>query len=75
MAVASEIKPSAEARQLYSRMVARAGENLVLDVEQAVVLGVERGRRGEDPKARIEINELVREEWIEAGEGGAWILH
>lgn len=76
MEVASQIKPSAKARQLFNQMVNRADEG-VLSLEDAIGLGVERSRQGEkDPGAASEINELVTEEWIGPDqEGGGWLLH
>lgn len=76
MAVASEIRPSRSARELFGKMVARAS-NGVLSIEASLGLGVERAQRGEDdPGASREIHELVENEWIEPDrDEGGWLLH
>jgi len=66
------IKPSPQARRLFSQMVARS-EDLHLSLSATLELSVERVSSGN--RDHTEIHELVREEWIDQAPDGGWLLH
>jgi hypothetical protein len=67
----TDIHPSADARQLFSKMVARA-EDSFLALDQTIALSVERRQQGRDPACCQEIDELVSEGWLTATPDGGW---
>jgi hypothetical protein len=69
------VTPSAEARVLFSTMVARSDDNLVLPLSATMALYVERMHNGQQPQAEAEITELMDAGWIGAHEGGGWTLY
>lgn len=50
------------------------GDKNHLGVEQALMLGVEELRRGNDPKCSAQIAELVEQQWIDSATDGGWTL-
>lgn len=67
-----QIRPCAEARQLFNAMVPRARqETLHLTIDETIALGVVRRREGD---AEL-VKELLAEEWIDLAADGGFILH
>lgn len=75
MTAATQITPSASARRLFGRMVARADDTLHLGLPETLDLGCVLKREGEDPSARAQITELLSQEWIEPASDGGWTLY
>ena len=79
----STIKPSATARLLYCRMIAKANElkdssdgleNLYLPLNGTLSLSIELRNENKDPEAPQDITELLEEHWIAAHNDGGWKL-
>jgi len=67
--------PSPSARQLFSKMVVHAGDDLHLTLAQSISLSVELLRAGEDHQASSAVTELVQMQWIDPAPDGGWLLH
>lgn len=69
-----QLKPSREARSLYSSMVARS-DGGHLKLEQTVELGAERVKQGRSVKEDGRLaGELCKEDWMEPASDGGWLL-
>lgn len=66
------ISPSAEARQLFNRMSARAQAGR-LNLMQTLLLSVDLRKEKDEPHASV-LHELQREDWITALPDGGWDL-
>lgn len=69
-----QLKPSREARSLYSSMVARS-EGGHLGLESTVELGAERVKQGHNVRNDGRLaSELCQEDWMEPASDGGWSL-
>lgn len=69
----AKVKPSRSARCLFSQMAARS-TNLVLNLEQTIVLIVDRQRAGHGLD-QDEVHDLLEEGWIQRDDSsGGWRL-
>lgn len=66
-----DLSPSPEARRLFSRMVARAGDESLIGLEESLILGVELVRAGD--RAGV-IEELRQAGWVDPHPDGGWLL-
>lgn len=70
-----QLKPSREARSLYSQMVARADQTGHIGLEPTVKLGAERVNKGNDVRVDGElVKELCREHWLAPANDGGWTI-
>ena len=67
----TRITPSASARDLFNKMVARA-DNLHLSMSSTLELAVDRKRQGRNDAE--EIYELQHEAWVQQARDGGWLL-
>lgn len=75
--MAITISPSAEARQIYNMMVARADVNngdMHLSLANSIELSVTLQRMGEDSQATAAVTELREADWITPVDGGGWLV-
>lgn len=67
-----DTSPSASARMLFGRMVAKS-DGAKLNIGQALTLSIEMVQEGRNPLASSEIAELQDTGWIRR-DGGSWLL-
>src|SRR4051794_40330317 len=67
-----DITPNPKARRLFSKLVARADDNMIVDLSAAMSIAVERMNAGEPPMAHEEISELMHSGWLIPAPQGGW---
>jgi hypothetical protein len=69
-----DIVPSPEARLLFGQMVARADEDLILELAPTFKLAADRKHAGHRCDC-TEVSELIEAGWIGAHSSGGWVLY